>query len=964
MQDNLKQGLISIFNERVAFHKTERVMYSTDIGFLPAIATMQIKPIPDAVVQPVSIDELKKLIDLAAKFKTPLVPRGGGTTGYGGSVPANGGIVVDFCRMNKITVIEAASQTVTVEPGVRWAELEKKLNEHKLSLRLYPGSAMSATVGGWIAGGGGVGIGSYEYGYLADNLVSVELITPSGVKTLSGNEIGMVDGLSGTTGFIFSVTLKVRSLDKDIPVFAAFDTLEDMTALFRKLSAEKLELWEAGFRNPLHASLTIKAEKKQENQFIQHDTPVGHDIPENKFLALFVYPQAREARVKGLLHKIITESKGQILSDELAQHEWDERYFPLRLKALGPSIIPSEVNIKADNLPEFINKIEKSMHGLSYNGTLVNQASRSTVLTYMLGDERALGFTMGYASSFLPLTIASKLDGKPYAIGMYLADMAENYWGKEKLHSLYEYKKQVDPASIMNPGKVFPGSMDKTAPSRLRWLLKMAGSMKGLIGIAYNIIGSKSPRNFAGQGNTINKLHFGKQAIWDSFACVKCGYCSSVCTEYKALGWESASPRGKFHFLREYAGGHIKFDERMGELFYACTTCGHCNELCQIKSHIEEHWTLTGRPAAWADGYNPPQVSQVAASHALLRHNPAGMPQDKRTGWKAPGIKFTEEGEIGYWVGCNASFNTETRNLPVNSIRILNKAGIEPAYLGAQEWCCGGGIYSAGCVEEMEETVRHNLDEFNRRGIKTLLTSCGSCYYYLGYLYPIMAKRYGIKYGIKVKHMTEIIDELIQQEKIKCKFPVNFSITYHDPCHLACAGHIYDQPRRVLSSIPQLKVIEMPHNGPDTACCGRHTSRYPHYGGIISSGRLQEAFGTGSPAMATSCPTCETNFRNALKKESTQMEIFDITDLVAESMGLPTLVGPKIKKILKGPAENAEKPEAPQVYLSEEELAKENNLFSPHDETYGKLQPRSGSIKTISEELGESADNTKVPKSC
>jgi Fe-S oxidoreductase/FAD/FMN-containing dehydrogenase len=964
MQDNLKKDLIAAFDERVAFHKTERLLYSTDIGFLPAVATMQINTMPDAVVQPRTTDELKKLIDLAAKYNVPLVPRGGGTTGYGGVVPTRGGIVVDFTRMNKVIAVDEAARTATVEPGVRWNDLENKLHEHKLSLRLYPGSAISATVGGWIAGGGGVGIGSYEYGYLADNIISIELVTPGGVRVLEGKEISLVDGLAGTTGFISGVTMKVRDFDKDVPVMAAFNTLADLTALFNKLSNEKLEIWEAGFRNPLHASLSIKAEKKQDDQFIIHADSAKHGFPENKFLALFVYPQGREARVRGLLLKLIADNQGEVLPDDVAQRDWDDRFYPLRLKALGPSIIPSEVDIKAGNLPEFFVEIQKSMHGLAYNGTLVNHGERSTVLMYMLGDERAPGFTLGYANGFVPLKAAANLDGRPYAIGMYLADSAEGYFGKEKLHDIFKFKQQVDPASIMNPGKVFPGSMDKTAPSRLRFLLKLAGSMGGIIGLAYRVIGSKSPARFAGRNNTLSKLPFGKQAVWDAFACVRCGYCSSVCTEYKAIGWESASPRGKFHFLREYVDGHVKFDERMGELFYACTTCGHCNELCQIKSHIEEHWSLTGRAAAWADGYNPPQVTQIGASHALLRHNPSGMSQEKRTSWKAPGLKLAEEGEIGYWVGCNASINTETRNLPVNSVRILNKAGIEPVYLAGNEWCCGGGVFAAGCVEEYEETLRHNLDELHKRGVKTLLTSCGSCYYYLGHLYPILAQRYGIEYGIKVKHMSEYIDELIQQGKLKPKFPLKFSITYHDPCHQACAGHIFKQPRNVLAAIPELKLVEMEHHGEDTACCGRHTSRYPHFGGILSSGRIQEALDTGVPALVTSCPTCETNFRNALKSSGKQIEIFDITDLVAESLGLPTLVSAKLKKVMKGPGEAAGNPEPVQIYLSEEELVKENNMFSPHQETYGELHARSGSVKTISEELGESSDNTKVPKSC
>jgi hypothetical protein len=94
------------------------------------------------------------------------------------------------------------------------------------------------------------------------------------------------------------------------------------------------------------------------------------------------------------------------------------------------------------------------------------------------------------------------------------------------------------------------------------------------------------------------------------------------------------------------------------------------------------------------------------------------------------------------------------------------------------------------------------------------------------------------------------------------------------------------------------------------------------------------------------------------------MEIFDITDLVAESMGLPTLVVSKINRITKGSAKSEEKKEQAQTFLSAEELAKEQSMFCPHSDTYGSLKPRTAGIKILSEELGESSDNTSVPKSC
>ena len=106
IKDLIKAELIEKFSERVAFNKIERILYSSDLGSLPAVVTNRIHTVPDAVVQPRDNSELISLTDLASRNNIPLVPRGGGSAGYGGAVPTKRGIVVDFSRMNKIIKID------------------------------------------------------------------------------------------------------------------------------------------------------------------------------------------------------------------------------------------------------------------------------------------------------------------------------------------------------------------------------------------------------------------------------------------------------------------------------------------------------------------------------------------------------------------------------------------------------------------------------------------------------------------------------------------------------------------------------------------------------------------------------------------------------------------------------------------------------------------------------------------
>jgi Fe-S oxidoreductase len=126
---------------------------------------------------------------------------------------------------------------------------------------------------------------------------------------------------------------------------------------------------------------------------------------------------------------------------------------------------------------------------------------------------------------------------------------------------------------------------------------------------------------------------------------------------------------------------------------------------------------------------------------------------------------------------------------------------------------------------------------------------------------------------------------------------VNLKVTYHDPCHIGRGGGIYQEPRQILRAIPELEVIEMARNKGEAACCSRHVMRYPRLGMAIHNDRLDEAKATGASCLITACPTCETNYRLGISESGSALEVFDITDLVCQSVGAPTLVMSKFMKL-------------------------------------------------------------------
>jgi Fe-S oxidoreductase/FAD/FMN-containing dehydrogenase len=907
LSDKARQDLLRTLGHRIAFHTNERLLYDTDVGVLPGIAAKQIQSTPDVVVQPENLDDLTALLNVATEHGSPLTPRGSGTAGYGGAVPVRGGIVIDFHRMGRIIDINKSEKTVTVECGVVWNDLERELEQYGLSLRLYPGSAVSSTVAGWLSNGGGVGIGSFEYGRFADNVLEVDMVTPRGVHHLTGDKMHLVDGTAGTTGLIYQVKLKVRDLDEDIPVLGAFRSLSDMQAVFEEIRKENLSLWEVGFKDPLHIKWCHEAATKQAQRFAGHSVEGIPAPPERKFLSTFVYPRRRHSKISRRLHEIITTHDGEILDAKLALFEWAERFYPVRLKALGPSLIQSEAIIPTARLPELIDKIRSRVQGVALDGTLISQGEEVAVLTSLLDDERRRGFPMAYSSSLIAISEAIKLGGKAYAIGMYLIDQAEQILGKAKLVDAERFKREFDPDNLLNPGKVFPDAL-RQEPSvrKLNRIVRFAKSSTGALRLVDKLVGGKRARIDPDSENRLSGF-FAEEALWDAYACSGCGFCRSVCPEFDAIGWESASPRGKFRLLREYAKGNVELDERMAEMFFVCTTCQRCNEVCQVKAHIEEDWSWVAKPTMLKQGFRPPVVFQRQAYNILTKHNPSGAPQERRSAWVTSDLKFRDEGNVGYFAGCSQSFTYLLRNLPINALRVLNRAGIEPVYLGATEWCCGGATLNVGCADQLSETIRHNIEELNRRGIKTLITSCSSCRHNLSHVYPILASRLNLTYDLKVRHITEVVSELLEGGGLKSQFPVELRVTYHDPCHLGRSCGVFDPPRKILSAIPGLELVEMSNNRENSSCCGKHIMRYPRLGLMINGARTDEAILTGASAIVCSCSTCENNFRMGVAEKKASLEVIDIMDLVAETVGLPRLSVSKISKLLHGKNLTAER---------------------------------------------------------
>jgi Fe-S oxidoreductase len=145
--------------------------------------------------------------------------------------------------------------------------------------------------------------------------------------------------------------------------------------------------------------------------------------------------------------------------------------------------------------------------------------------------------------------------------------------------------------------------------------------------------------------------------------------------------------------------------------------------------------------------------------------------------------------------------------------------------------------------------------------------------------------------GIRVRHYTELIDELIRDGRLALAKRPAWRVTYHDPCYLGRYNGVYDPPRRILRSLGA-QVVEMPRNRDRSCCCGAGGGRIwmedaEKTGERPAESRVREAVALGNVGtFVTACPKDIAMFRDAVKTTGNEdrLAVRDIAELVAEAM--------------------------------------------------------------------------------
>jgi len=873
--------LQGIFGDRIRDNRVERKLYSYDIGALPSL----IKPfvpvgLAGAVVRPMTEDEVVQLVKVANREQLKIVPRGASTSGYGGVLPGKGAVVADISGMNQILQVNAEEQTARVQAGIVWETLEQQLSKHNLDLRLYPSSCPSSTVGGWLAQGGS-GIGSYEYGVFKENVVSARVVMPSGeAKEFTGEELATyVADAEGITGIITEVTIKLRALEPEMHQALAFKDARSLEAALRAIANDGLPIWSMTFLNPESLRLKRRLPHKHGHPYEEAHPHFVPELPE-AYVVIMAYPAGRHPVIQSALRQIVKDNVGEELSSEIAEHEWDQRFAPMRLKRIGPSIIPTEVMVPLESLSAVLEEIGRKVKQSFILEGMVGKGNQVTLLGFIPHDERTFAYNLAFALSLSVIKIAKKHGGSAYSTGLYFKNEAKNVLGRQRYKELSEYKAKVDKGNVLNPHKIIGTGV-------INALMNVASALEPVIRPFANA--AKTRTGDLSMKTKDTKGIPGSVAFF-AIACARCGYCVSTCTQFSGRGWESHSPRGKYAYLREVLAGREKFSQDMIDKFLLCTTCEICNSRCQLNIPIEHNWmAMRGTLIHEEKRMTFPPFEMMAASLRGEKNIWAGK-SEKRADWVPDDIrpKIKDKADVMYFAGCTASFVNS--DVAKSSVRILDQAGIEFTYMGEEEACCGIPMKVAGKWDVFEEIFLHNVAEAKKRGAKTIVTSCPACELVWKELYPALAREKHVDYPFEVKHYTEVAAEALANGSLKFNNEIHAKIAFHDSCHAGRAQGLYEPPRDLISAIPGVELVEMEHNRENGLCCGSvltlvgEMSAAPKLGAM----RVQEAVDVDADALLALCPCCQVQLRTAAKANNMDIPITDLARFLAKGLGYET----------------------------------------------------------------------------
>lgn len=357
--------------------------------------------------------------------------------------------------------------------------------------------------------------------------------------------------------------------------------------------------------------------------------------------------------------------------------------------------------------------------------------------------------------------------------------------------------------------------------------------------------------------------------------CTECGECRSVCPTFEYKKIESFNERGRLMLYAAWNKGELNATKSWIDRTTTCLQCRVCEEVCPPGVKYFEIVEKVREKLA-EEGNGPIDPQRTTVQNVLKSGNIFAQENKLRDTQLAPYIDKVEvkDADFLFFTGC--MINRRYPNFGINAIEILDQADLKLA-LDNDEECCTGVAKLVGMAKEFKQMSEKNMAHMEGLGVERVFTHCPMCFSALKKEYP---------WTVEVVHETEILADLIDENKIKLERPINGKAAFFDPCHLGRWGGVFEAPRKVLESIPGLELLELDRNRNLSRCCGGPIrDPYIDFRNAISENTLNNATELEIEYLVTCCGTCFYSLQTVGMMEY-DVQIVDIGEIVAYSMKL------------------------------------------------------------------------------
>ncbi|MHA1269686.1 MAG: (Fe-S)-binding protein [Candidatus Helarchaeota archaeon] len=385
-----------------------------------------------------------------------------------------------------------------------------------------------------------------------------------------------------------------------------------------------------------------------------------------------------------------------------------------------------------------------------------------------------------------------------------------------------------------------------------------------------------------------------KELLKELLKCVHCGKCRSVCpTTCLDEFNEISSPRGRARLAYGLFTKAIPPTQILIDKIYSCFYCGICQKICP-SGVITSDLILKTREKLIKLGIAPKNIIQLLNT-IIKSKNVYGLDQEDRLEWAFEVEDIIEDkikisAELGFFVGCTASYKGMLAPQPESVVKILDFLGMDFTLLGNDEMCCGNPYFLGGgeVNNEIKEIVFNNIENFSKLKIKKLITACPGCYRIIHSVYPII---YGQQLPFEIVHVSQFFSDLITNGKLLFNKNINLKLTFQDPCELARHCNIYEEPRNIFKKIPGLELIELFPNRQDSLCCGGGglvKALFPKLVDEHLKIKMEQISNcnTNLDGIITTCPSCQDNLQHGITFYNKNLEVIDLCELIWRALNI------------------------------------------------------------------------------